>query len=449
MLSSSYFLSSPIFRSLAMPASNKPGPRKRQTEQNGQNTQASTSAANPPTSSTEPTTTSPSMPPAEPTAAGPSMPPAEPTATSPSMPPAEPTAAGPSTSPAEASVTNWATTNTIDTPVTGTPAIGRANTTLATPASGHGGISYTPAQVGGISVGTSIGGAVLTLAALFLFLWFKRHPRQLLPAIVSVPLKSITTSERDHVVLDYLPQRIDDSTLERKMRKLCVDVERCADVFFNNPDPRVDASTVAKLQDLAGAPVCFTSWLAALSNPETHKLAIRLLIAQTLFACIDTSSGTAEATLLPPHLLSMYQDLKRGQDSMGENSGRGPNLAERREILSIWRQISGFFLPKDHMSPQMHSATSRIANVLAELSPEPRERFVRVLEGLVRDAGQLGLELVKSPDEWSPIWDSLQKDNGIVVFPGLECVRTSYRGEQGHPIETRFELCSAVVIHPT
>lgn len=67
----------------------------------------------------------------------------------------------------------------------------------------------------------------------------------------------------------------------------------------------------------------------------------------------------------------------------------------------------------------------KIASALAPLQPERYDSFCRILEGLVQDAGQLGLELFADAHEWEPIWEKSQKDGdgGMVVFPGLQLLR--------------------------
>lgn len=77
------------------------------------------------------------------------------------------------------------------------------------------------------------------------------------------------------------------------------------------------------------------------------------------------------------------------------------------------------------MSENHQLKTDVIASALAVFNPTPNGNFRRVLEGLARNASQLGLDLFASPDEWETTWKRPSDDRGrgVVVFPGVNFVR--------------------------
>lgn len=122
----------------------------------------------------------------------------------------------------------------------------------------------------------------------------------------------------------------------------------------------------------------------------------------------------------------------------------------RKDILALWRQISGHVVPLDVVSQQIHQRIGPIASALSPLRPRSSEDFFRILEGLLKDASDLALELFTSPDEWEAVWTSSRQDEegGVVVFPALlfhRCLNNQEKGSD-ETIE-KIYLSRCVVEH--
>ena len=271
---------------------------------------------------------------------------------------------------------------------------------------------------------------------------------------------------RDVTVLDHLPQAISDETFRQKLGKLSTDIKNCVDNFFSEEHVLLDASTEASLQSLAGPPIDGSSWSTAFLNDKTRSCAIRLLIAQIIFNAMHPRHCT-DICLLPQELLGIHRIFHKAPETTRREGGFGSgrrflhltllswtllNLSldtpSRKELLTLWRQISSHLFPSGLRIKQNHSEAGRIASALAPLHPKPYDSFYRVIEGLVQDAGQLGLELFSDAHEWEPIWEKSPKDvkAAMVVFPGLQVSRKRTVGEQRHgDMEVKVTLASCIV----
>lgn len=316
-------------------------------------------------------------------------------------------------------------------------------------------------------MGAAVGGALLALLAAFAYIRLKRRRGNRKDSFSSAAAENKTV-HRDGAVLDHLPQGISDETFRQKLAKLSTDIKNCVDSFFNEEHILLDASTEASFQSLAGPPIDGTSWSTVFLNDKTRSCAIRLLIAQIIFKGMHPRH-CADICLLPQELLAVHQIFQKAPDTTrregGFRSGMGffhlillcavvLNLSldapSRKELLTLWRQISSHLFPAGPRINQNHSEAGKIASALAPLHPQPYDSFYRIIEGLVQDAGQLGLELFADGHEWEPVWTRSRKDidGAMVVFPGLQVSRKRTVGEQRYgDAEVKVELASCIVEH--
>lgn len=179
---------------------------------------------------------------------------------------------------------------------------------------------YSPASVAGISIGTAIAGALLSLLIGYIFLKRRRGPRQARRSDDSLhlPLAQVSPSTTPKTLtaaldrLDHdLPQESTHTELLKEAAQLEITLANYVDNFIDsNGTPTSPLVNDDELSRLAGG--VQRSWNERLLNQGTRSVTLRIFLAHFLVARTNTR-GDAASTLLPPEILKTYQATTNGE----------------------------------------------------------------------------------------------------------------------------------------
>lgn len=267
----------------------------------------------------------------------------------------------------------------------------------------------------------------------------------------------------DHAWEQYLPQSLDDRTVQGSVKTLFDQVQLHVENFYGIRDVKITAEVANNLSKLQ-TPHLPDSVAAVMSSAKTPlpviKHCLAYMVAQSIGVGIDSTT-----TLLPPAYASIASGFHlpdtEDPNAVGtynlwrESTALANDTIAQRQAFSKWKELTAYFTPEPFANPEdaanrdkaISSMVETFADAFFLWDSQPRDEAQarQHLTELLKNAANVAVMLFAQPSTFEFRWQQEAQDGtrkrSLVVVPAFVKVAD----ERGHLLGRSQGLTQAVV----
>ncbi|KAK4542173.1 hypothetical protein LTR36_007020 [Oleoguttula mirabilis] len=259
--------------------------------------------------------------------------------------------------------------------------------------------------------------------------------------------KSLAASD-EHAWEQYLPQSLDDRTVQGSVKTLFDQVQLHVENFYANADVKLTpdvANNLSKLQ----TPHLPDHVASVIASSKTALPIIKHCLAYLVTQSISIGTGSPH-TLLPPAYVVVATSPKI------PTKGDDVNAVAQRQAFSKWRELTAYLKPDPFAGPESSATRDRAISSMVETFADAfflwdaqpqneapaRQHLVELLKNAANVATMLFAQASTFESRWQqPVLQDDSRNRTLIVVPAF----VKIADEHGHKLERSQSLIQAVV----